>query len=250
MTTTLHDSVGSALSDGLDVRPFGEDELVRLPLAFSDGHMVQVLASQIGEDAWTLTDRGQTASVLLDHGVDLSRPQASRSWRSLLEAVSLPPALDGGGDFVLSMSSDSATLGTDVLRLGEAMLLAEGLRELRKPERSQPLRARIITLAREADLGVLPNAPMPTRFGSSRQVSAKITSDHATLYTQGVGKGSGQSYDHARALFVDSRVPEGQRLSVIGGDARLEGWQREALGTVSSLVSEQDLAGYFADFAA
>lgn len=250
MTTTLHDVVGSALSDGLDVRPFGEDQLVRLPFAFSDGHMVQVLASQVGEDAWTLTDRGQTASVLLDHGVDLAKPQASRSWRSLLDTVGLPPAFAGGEDFVLSMSSDSSTLGADVLRLGEAMLLAEGLRELKRPERSQQLRARIITLAKEANLGVLPSAPLPIRFGSSRRVSAKITSDRATLYTQGVGKGSGQSYDHARALFTDSMMPIEQHLSVIGGDSRLDNWQREALGTVSEVVTEQALADYFADLAA
>lgn len=246
MTTTLHDVVGFALSDGLDVRAFGEDQLVRLPLAFSDGHMVQVLASQVGEDAWTLTDRGQVASVLLDHGVDLSRPQVSRSWRSLLETVSLPPALDGEGEFVLSMSSDSRTLGADVLRLGEAMLLAEGLRELRKPERSPLLRTRIIALAKEADLGVVPNAPMPTRFGSKRKVSAKISSDRTAFYTQGVGKGTGQSYDHARSLFADSEAAGGERLSVIGGTARLEEWQHRALSEVSQVVTEQDLPDFFA----
>ena len=136
MTLMLRERVLDALGSQLAIREMSQDALlVTLPLAFADGHLAQVHARCLSGETWTLSDRGQTAVSLSDAGVDLSTGAPSRSWNALLQSVDLPPAMEGQTDpYVLSMSSTRETLGTDLIRLGEAMLLGDGLRALRRPQ--------------------------------------------------------------------------------------------------------------------
>ena len=174
MTIYVRDRVLEALGEGLAVRDVGGDTLlIRLPFAFADGHLLEVAAKRLSDDAWTVSDRGLTASALWDSGIDLSAGVANRSWDALLATVDLPPAMEPTPPYVLAMSSDNASLGTDVLRLGEAMLLGDGLRALKRPVSRARLDARIITAAAETTVGVLPGAKMQTRFGAEREVTVK-----------------------------------------------------------------------------
>lgn len=252
MTTTMsvRKSVAEALDAGVRVRDRGDTQLVCLPLALSDGHLVQVAATRVDGDVWALSDRGQAAMALWDEGIDLSSGVPARSWDALLRAIDLPPAMGAPEDeYILSMGSTSGSLGTDVLRLGEAILLADGLRALKRPPQRSRIARRIIAAAQEVpDVAILPNAKMPTRFGANRTVTVKLSNARTQreLFTQGVGgHKASSSYDHARALFADSNVPESQRVVIVGANASMEIWQRKALSTVARVVDEADMTEVF-----
>lgn len=245
MTMDVRDRVLDALGSGLAVTEVGADTLlIRLPFAFADGHLLQVSARRLAADSWTLSDRGQTAAALWDYGIDLSTGVANRSWHALLSTVELPPAMEESDTYTLAMSCDSSSLGTDVLRLGEAMLLADGLRALKRPVSRARLSARIIAAASELHtVGILPGAKMRTLFGAEREVTVKLTGPtHNQVFTQGLGGAKSASYDHARSIFADSAVPKSERLVVVGLDAGLQNWQRRALETVAIVTAEDDLA--------
>lgn len=256
MTTTMdiRSSVVDALQAGVTVKDRGDRRLVRLPLALADGHLVQVEATQVSGDVWTLSDRGQAATALWTEGIDLTTGAPARSWTALLRTLELPPAVGEPVDpFVLTMSTDSQSLGFDVVRLAEAVLLADGLRALKRSPRRAQLRGRIIAVAQELpDVGVLPGAKMRTKFGVDREVTVKLVNNttHRELFTQGVGGAKSASYDHARALFTDASVSSDRCVVVVGADAGLEAWQRQALGTVASVVDEDDMARAFTEMLA
>lgn len=249
MTQTITDSLLSVVSRGINVRRFGEGELVGLPFAFSDGHLLTVMVREVTSDLFTLTDRGMTAEALWAHGLDLSASGPLRSWRAFQAHLNLPPPMGYTNEFELAMSSGVDTLGEDILKLAEGMLLGEGLKALVRKRRRGNLGERIVGLAAERHLGVVPRAPMPTRFGHRRPVTAKIVGN-SELYVQGVGHSKGQSYDHARSLFADSGIDESARLTVIGNDADIEPWQLQALSEVSRVVPEQSLAATLDELAA
>lgn len=246
MTLTIAEQIVQNVTHGLAVVPYGRDELVQLPLAFSDGHLLEVVVAQVEGDVYTISDRGQTAEALWSHGLDLTTGTGRKSWVALKDHLRLPPAMAPEDEYQIAMTSTSNELGRDVLRVGEAMLLAEGLRVLSRPPRTGTLRDRIVGIARDLDLAILPKASISTRFGVEREVTAKVVGTRQ-LYVQGVG-GHGDgfgAYDRAKSIWTDATGGVEDKLSVIGNDASLADWQRDALGEVSVVTTEYGVRGVF-----
>lgn len=251
MTITITEQIVEVVTQDLNVTSYGPDQLVRLPFAFSDGHLLEVVVARVDGDVYTLSDCGQTAETLWSHGLDLSTGSGRKSWVAVKDHLRLPPAMAIADEYQLAMTSTSAELGRNVIRLGEAMLLAEGLRSLAKAPRGRSLRDRIVRVARDFELGIVPRAGIATRFGANREVTAKVVGKRE-LYVQGVG-GHGDkfgAYDRARSIWTDSLGERDSKLSVIGVDAALESWQRQALDEISTVATETGLQDIFGSLTA
>lgn len=228
-------------------------ELVGLPWDLSDGEPVVIGVERLSEDLFNVTDRGLAAASLTSADVDLSKRGPVRSFQAVQCGIARAPMLSrSGGEFEIGASTDEAALGDVIVEVGEAVLRADALRVLGSSRRRPRFAGRIIRVASELNLAVQPQALMPLRFeGHQRPVSCRVSGELSSVFVQAVGasKGAAPSYDHARSVFADAAATV-RRMTAVENGARLDGWQRDALREVSSLVDEPDLETALIELAA
>lgn len=251
--TSLLDSVvhdyTSSLATGVHAYPYGDDVLVDLPMTYADGRSLSVLVTDLGGGIYNLTDRESTVDVLTHAGVNLGDNAIGRSFAAIRDTVDLPPLFGReASPFEISGLADSGDLSTAIHSLVATMLRADGLRAVGARSRRLGLGDRVIKRASAASLTVVPKAPLATKFGGKRQVTAKVIGGRE-VYIQAIGTSGLEAYDHTRALFGYAAAPADSLTAVVADGVTLEKWQRNALGQDGLVIDEAELEPYLKELA-
>ncbi|RBY75972.1 hypothetical protein DQ239_15825 [Blastococcus sp. TF02-09] len=228
---------GAVRESAIDV-PYGDGRLLTLPWALHNGECVAILVEPVADGLYRLSDRGLAADVLATANVDLGSPSLQGRWQTVQRSLALRPSVvPPPNAYELSGDATTDELGTALTTLAEAILRADGLQILGKPDRQLTFAERVVKDVYSAELPATPRAPLPNRFGGQRRVTCRIDPPRKpALFVQALASGDpNASYDHARALFADAQIDRQQLISVIQphwGQA----WHREALAAVSHVV--------------
>lgn len=244
MTSSIVESVQTAIGKRMAVWSLGDRSVVATPWTLQDDTPVTLYVEQVGADLFNVTDAGLAASALADEGVDLSRRVPSESFDLIRQNLRLAPGLGpqtSAWDIVVSTTADE--IGEAVIEVGEAVIRAEGLKALGRRRSPQTFGDRVVRAASEVGLRVEPRALIPLRhLGAKRRVAYRLSSQRSDAFVQTITRASSAAgYDHAKALFSDSSVDEQRRVTALERSVVLDPWQLEGLSEVSHVVKEPDL---------
>jgi hypothetical protein len=231
---------------------YGEGQLLTLPWSLHDGESVAILVEEVAPGLYRLSDRGLAADSLALAGLDLSSKRAAPSWEAVRRSLKLRPSvIPPASRFELSGDATADELGTALTELAETILRGDALHVLAAAARRRSFGDELIRRAADRHIVVRPDAPMPTRFGSTRKVTCGLEpSGKEDIFVQALASANfSDAYDHAKALFSDSSLPKERRVAVIQADAG-QHWHRQSLDEVSVVIDEPEWDDYLADLAA
>jgi hypothetical protein len=226
--------------------PYGKGQLLTLPWSLHDGEAVAILVEEVAPGLFHLSDRGLAADSLALAGVDLSHRRFSPSWEAVRHSARLRPSIvPPSNRFELGGEATADELGAALTSLAEAVLRADALHVLAASPRRRSFGDGLIRRAVDRLIAVQPDAPMPTRFGSTRRVTCGLEpAGRDAVFVQALASPSfSDAYDHAKALFTDSSLPRERRVAVIQSDAG-QPWHKRSLGEVSVVIDEHEWDEY------
>lgn len=218
------------VNDDTAVHPYGSGSLVELPLTYADGDSVQVLVEPVG-DGLRVSDMAETAARLITAGVSLDSEKPAKAFAEAVRRI---------GRVDISAAEDElATVGEwesaaqMILAVGQESLRLEQLRWLAQSRRAtfaERVQARLASAARQ-EREVRPNAPLTTKHGRARKVTAAVHEAGRSAYIQAVNSATEQSVDHCLAIFSTAEVPLQQRVAALSGSPN--DWQTAVVKQLS-----------------
>lgn len=239
---TIIDKIADSYRASLAEVPYGDSTLISLPSAFTTGTLLTVLVTT-GADVAQVTDRGLTADVLADYGVDLTARRAAESFAAVRKSVDLPPAF-GAEDWEISATVDFADVAVAIQAVTDAAMRADGLKVLAagaKPARFSEKSTQQVGCR----TAVTPRAKMLGRHGSSRTVTLSYPGqDHQPYFLQALSAGDNETrtrhYDHTSSVFFRA-VPDRSHRVALLQDGDWDDWQVSGLKDVCEVIREGDL---------
>lgn len=161
---------------------------------YADGDGVVVLIRVSGDEALA-SDGGKTATRLADAGVDVWGPtRASTAWREILTAFRLHEV--NGRMVGRRPLAQADALASDI---ASAMLTADGLRWLAKPERENKLVQQLYDFLDHTQLRFSRRPSIELPRGSKVRPTARVEAPQRSVLVQAVGA-TEQSIEHALSL--------------------------------------------------
>lgn len=241
MTTTI-DSIVEGFRESLHSVPYGDGELIYLPVTFSSGDLLSLYVV-VRDGVALVTDRGLVADQLEDAGVSVDSGKAAKSFAAVRDSVGLPPSL-GSEAWEISAGVDRSDLAIAIQAITDAAMRADGLRVLGRSKMSASFADRSV---RRLGLrtAVVPRAQMPGRSGERRQVTlAYKGNDDSEFYVQALAgrdqDARQRSYDHTSGLFIGAKPEKSHRIALLQ-EGRWDRWQVANLREVCRVIDEVEI---------
>ncbi|AOT25780.1 hypothetical protein SEA_TORTELLINI_35 [Mycobacterium phage Tortellini] len=249
---TVIDTIVDGYRDSLSAVPYGDDStLISLPATFASGEMLSLLIT-VTAGLVNVTDRGQTADVLLDYGVDRTKGRAAASFDAVRRSVGLPPVF-GSADWEITAAVDPSDVAIAVQAVADAAMRADGLRVLARDTRSASFADKSVRRISERT-AVVPRARIPGRHGGQRPVTLSYPGkDGGDYFLQALASRDSETrltaYDHASGLFMNAQPELSHRIALLE-DGSWEPWQIKGLKSICRVVVEDEVDSLVQDTAA